>query len=93
VKEQIKGRLEIFKFKWHKSYLKWFTLVCIAIGLYLAWNGDYGYVPTEYCNIYPWIAYGIVIIPMLAWLIELELINKKYKSTLDEVRRKYGFKT
>ena len=89
----IRGRLEIAKFKWNKSKLRWPMVAFIAIGLYLAWNGDYGYVPAEYCSVYPWIAYGIVIVPLLAWLVELELINNKYKSTLDEIRRKYGFKT
>ena len=90
--DKIKGRLEIFKFKWNKSKLKWPMLAFVAIGLYLAWNGDYGYVPAEYCSIYPIITYSLVVIPLLVWFIEIELLNRKYKSTLDEIRSKYGFK-
>lgn len=89
----IKGRIEIFKFKWNKSKLKWPMLALVLVGLCLAWNGDYGYVPAEYCSVYPWVTYGVTSISMLIWIIELELINKKYKPTLDEIRRKYGFKT
>jgi hypothetical protein len=88
----IQGRIEIFIFKWKKSKLTWVVLGCITAGLFLAFNGDYGYVPSEYCDIYPWLTYGIIIIPMLAWMVELELINRKYKNSLDEIRRKYGFK-
>jgi hypothetical protein len=89
----IKGRLEIAGFKWNKSKLKWPMLGLVLVGLYLAWNGDYGYIPAEYCSIYPWVTYGIVIVPLLTLLVELELINRKYKSTLDEIRSKYGLKS
>lgn len=88
----IKGRWEIFRFKWNRSKLRWIVIGFLLISLWLAWNGDYGYVPSELCRAYPWITYSITIIPLLALIVELELISKKYKSTLDEIRGKYGFK-
>ena len=91
--DKLKGRLELFKFKWNKSNFKYITLGCVTGALFLAWNGDYGYVPSEYCNIYPWITFGLAGVPLLIWLIELELINRKYKPTLDGIRRKYGLKS
>jgi hypothetical protein len=91
--DKLRGRVKLAKFKMDKSKLKWPMLICVLGSILLALNGDYGYVPAEYCRIYPWITFALAGIPMLSWLIELELINRKYKSTLDEIRSKYGLKS
>lgn len=90
--DQLKGRWGIFKFKWVLSKLKWPMIAFALIGLYLAWNGDYGYVPAEYCSLYPYITYGIVVVPLLAWIVEMEIIGNNYTTALNEIRRNYGIK-